>query len=422
MKKRLLITGLRAPVALDLARQFNRSGWQVIAADSQHLPIGRLSNALQSYHRLPAAALDHHAYADAVADLIQRERIDVLLPTCEEAFFIARHKDKLSELCEVLTSDWQTMQFLHDKANVTEIVKGTDLNAPDTQRVTNVEEARADHQKHAGEIVLKKSFSRFARGVVIKPTADDLARLNYTDNWISQQFITGQEYCVYGFALNGELKAFCAYRPTFRLGTASSYYFENVADPILQKFAQDVCRKHHIHGQISFDIIKTGDHQYYLLECNPRATSAVHLFPATASLPQVFNDDQIEIITPPPAIKPCSPWRWFCSVCPVPLKGANLAVGGGHGVPRKTPFSARKTSARPWGSSSPWGKGYILPQNIAAIPSPPPPLIRNGMASRWINPPSYKDSTLCFTGKSLSRGPFMSKSSICGRTRSREVD
>ncbi|WP_417783780.1 ATP-grasp domain-containing protein [Terasakiella pusilla] len=300
MKKRLLITGLRAPVALDLARQFNQSGWQVIAADSQHLPIGRLSNALQSYHRLPAAAADHHAYADAVADLIQRERIDILLPTCEEAFFIARHKDKLSELCEVLTSDWQTMQFLHDKANVTEIVKGTDLNAPETQRVTNAAKALNAHQKHAGEIVLKKSFSRFARGVVIKPTTDDLARLNYTDNWISQQFITGQEYCVYGFALNGELKAFCAYRPTFRLGTASSYYFENVADPILQKFAQDVCRKHHIHGQISFDIIKTENHQYYLLECNPRATSAVHLFPATASLPQVFNDDQTEIITPPP--------------------------------------------------------------------------------------------------------------------------
>lgn len=297
--KRILITGLRAPVALDLARQFHRSGWQVIAADSQHLPIGRLSNALQSYHRLPAAALDHHAYAAALADLIQRERIDVLLPTCEEAFFIARHKDKLSELCEVLTSDSQTMQFLHDKAHVTEIVKGTDLSAPTTQCLPNAQVALNTHQQQAGEIVLKKSFSRFARGVVIKPAADDLARLNYDDNWIGQQFITGQEYCVYGFALNGELKAFCAYRPTFRLGTASSYYFENIVDPTVQKFAHDVCRKYHIHGQISFDIIKTEEGQSYLLECNPRATSAVHLFTPKTALPQIFNDDQTGLLTPP---------------------------------------------------------------------------------------------------------------------------
>ena len=33
--KRLLLTGARAPVALDLARQFASAGWQVHTADSQ---------------------------------------------------------------------------------------------------------------------------------------------------------------------------------------------------------------------------------------------------------------------------------------------------------------------------------------------------------------------------------------------------
>ena len=41
--KRILLTGARAPVTLDLVRHFHRAGHEVYVADSIYLPLARLS-------------------------------------------------------------------------------------------------------------------------------------------------------------------------------------------------------------------------------------------------------------------------------------------------------------------------------------------------------------------------------------------
>ena len=51
--RRVLLTGARAPIALDLARQFAAAGWQVHTADSQPAHATSASGAVHCHHRVP---------------------------------------------------------------------------------------------------------------------------------------------------------------------------------------------------------------------------------------------------------------------------------------------------------------------------------------------------------------------------------
>jgi len=75
----------------------------------------------------------------------------------------------------------------------------------------------------------------------------------------------------------GKMKACCFYRPEIRFGKGASIYFESVDYSTLKEKIQAFGESLNFHGQLSFDFIdKNG--KYYVLECNPRATSGAHLF------------------------------------------------------------------------------------------------------------------------------------------------
>lgn len=110
---RVLLTGVRAPVALDLARRFHARGDHVIGADSVACPLGRYSNCLAAYVRFPRPAQSERAFVGALQELIAEQKIDLLLPTCEELFYISRHRDSLP--CAVLADSLDKLAPLHDK-------------------------------------------------------------------------------------------------------------------------------------------------------------------------------------------------------------------------------------------------------------------------------------------------------------------
>ena len=57
---------------------------------------------------------------------------------------------------------------------------------------------------------------------------------------------------------------------------AAGVYFARVENEQIKRFVCSFCEKHQITGQISFDFI-VNSHDVYLIECNPRATSGMHL-------------------------------------------------------------------------------------------------------------------------------------------------
>jgi hypothetical protein len=317
----VLILGGRAPVALDHARRFTAQGWRVVMADSVSCRLAGWSRAVAATVRL---APPRHAPAQFIADLnavIARERIDLVVPTCEEVFFLSRYRSALPASCRVLADDFDVLRQLHSKWEFTKLAAGC---APDSALVENLDQAR---EWAAGRpLVLKPEFSRFGVHVRLYPQGmpSTPAPLPPLGPWVAQAYCAGQELCSYSVAERGVLTAHAVYRPVHRLHRSSSFYFAPHASEPIQRFVADLVARLQFTGQISFDWIDSGDGQPRVLECNPRATSGLHLFGLEDAVPAALHGEVGRCITPRGGARMLGPVMYSAGLAQA-LAGGGLA-------------------------------------------------------------------------------------------------
>ncbi|GLS22307.1 hypothetical protein GCM10007874_53250 [Labrys miyagiensis] len=274
---RLLVTGARAPVAVEIARLLLAAGHQVHTADSGPFDLAGGVRGVRR-HRLPPPRQQPAAFARAVAELVAREGIERVIPTCEEVFYLAAAREQGHAL-PLFAPGFETLRRLHDKHAFITLAAGLGLPVPHTQLLESREQAMA-LAPLARDLVFKPAFSRFGTETLVGERPD---RVSPTPQrpWVAQERLQGEEFCLYAVASAGRLDAFCAYRPLYRLGRASSFYFEPVAAPDGEALVRRVTGALAYTGQIAFDAIRTPDGRLLPIECNPRATSGVHLLAGT---------------------------------------------------------------------------------------------------------------------------------------------
>ena len=287
--RNVLILGGRAPAALDHARRFAHQGWTVRVADSIPCQISGASRAVSATLRV---ASPRHAPARFMDDLRRASLtydIDLIVPTCEEVFFVSRYRDRLPAHVRVVADDFEKMRAVHSKWRFLSLARECGVDVPDSARVASLDEAR----DWAGTrpVVLKPEYSRFGVHVRIyrhgiPSGAPPLAPLGH---WVVQAFAEGREFCSYSVADRGRLVAHSVYRPEWRMSTSSSFYFEAVRIEAIRCFVEHFARKLDFTGQLSFDWIQHESGRMSVLECNPRATSGCHLFAPDDPLPDALN-------------------------------------------------------------------------------------------------------------------------------------
>lgn len=277
----VLITGARAPVAVDLARSFAAAGHRVHLADSVTGWAARLSRSVTATHLLAPPRTHFPRFAAGLRDLVARLDPVAILPTCEEVFYVAAAG--LGE--RVLAPPSAVLRTLHSKIGFACHARGLGLAAPETWRI----ESRADlgALPVAPEaLVFKPDFSRFATHTLIRPTRAQLHVINPTPAlpWAAQRVVAGEELCLWSFARQGRLVASVVYRPLWRHGMAAAYAFEAVDCPGALAMARTIAEADSLTGHLSFDVIVTPDGTVMPIECNPRAVSGLHLFDARPEL------------------------------------------------------------------------------------------------------------------------------------------
>jgi len=287
----ILLTGGRAPVTLELARAFHRFGHRVIVAESVRHHLCRGSRAVESSYRVPAPNMDTESFLKALESIIVNERVDVLIPTCEEIFFVAQGLDRLRKHCKVLVSPIDLLGELHDKWRFTLLAKRHGLTVPETELIRTIEEwlSLASEERMGESLVLKPVFSRFASRVIFLDKGDSLVerRRLLTETlssvspktpWVAQRRVTGAGICTYSVTYDGEVLAHTAYQNRYRVGQGSAIYFQHMEHEASYEWVRKLVKAIHFTGQIAFDFIEEQDGGLYALECNPRATSGIHLF------------------------------------------------------------------------------------------------------------------------------------------------
>lgn len=299
MTRTILITGARAPVALHLARLLCAAGERVLLADSLKRPLAAASRCHAGYHRLPPPRFAPGPFTDALVELIAREGITDVLPTCEEVFHLAIARDRRPMGARLIAPPLHLLAEAHDKHRFIERCAALGLPVPATARVTSAGDLAA-HAASARDLVFKPVWSRFATRTLVRPSPARVRRLSptQTDPWIVQEALTGDEISAWALARNGRVVALAAYRGLARAGRGAAVAFAPVADPTVRAFVRRYVEGTGWEGQIAFDLMRLPDGRVLPLECNPRATSGVHFFnepcafrdTLVADGPEVFPD------------------------------------------------------------------------------------------------------------------------------------
>lgn len=271
---RILITGSRAPAALELVRNFGLCGWEVYAADSIDAAIARYSAYVKRFFTVHAPRSDERAFVDDLCDIVRKHGIDVVFPTCEEIFWIAKNLAEIRARCraQIICEPLEKLDVLHNKYKFIRFAKGLGIAVPDTHLIAeNVPIAQTNAQKEQ-KIVLKPVYSRFGEDVIVAEPSD-IAFDGLHGKWIAQEFIEGEPVCSYGYAENGVLKFNICYRSPVRARTFTAFapFVCGAVTKMVQTIAEALC----FTGNLSFDFIRRGD-AYIPIECNPRITSGIH--------------------------------------------------------------------------------------------------------------------------------------------------
>ena len=270
---RVLITGARAPVAIEWARLLMRQGHQVTMSDCCRLPLGRFLTGIDRYVRTTSPRQDPQQYQNEIVKLVEDHQIQMLIPTCEEIFYLAQFSHLLKQT-NCLISELELLLSLHDKSAVFELLSGlAGVKFPMTKKLTTSTQIDPEW-----ESILKPTFCRFGEQVIRDIKQVDLHHLDISHStpWVQQQKLTGQTLCNYALFDQGKLIAHQVYRPDYCVNGSAATYFQPIEHEAINTFINAFAKQFQFHGQVSFDFI---EHQgeCYVIECNPRATSGLHL-------------------------------------------------------------------------------------------------------------------------------------------------
>jgi hypothetical protein len=289
MSRTIVVTGARAPAALHLARVFHGAGHRVILADTFRYPMSLKTRMKDGYVRLPPPRQSFSDYAAAIAALVAREAPDLVVPTCEEVFYLAAARDRRGIEIPLFAPHFDALAQVHNKADFAEMAVGLGADPPLTLRL----ERREDLSKlpaPAGNFVFKPAWSRFGSRVLIRPSEADIAKLRPTadDPWVAQAYLPGEEISSYAVAVDGRVTAFQSYRPTYRVGHGAGVAFAAEDVPAARQFVAGLVSRLRWTGQISFDFRRDEAGELRVIECNPRATSGIHYFGPNDGLAEAF--------------------------------------------------------------------------------------------------------------------------------------
>ncbi|TFK22246.1 carbamoylphosphate synthase large subunit [Coprinopsis marcescibilis] len=299
-KLNVLLSNGRFPVTLDLARQLRTAGHKVFVADCMHYHVCKFSNVVTRSFHTPSPREDAEGYVAGIVDAIRNANIDIVIPMHEEILYlaeVAQSNDLLRS--RLLAPPFQTLVMLHNKWEFSRFLTQNGLGVPNTVLCRNYEDVQALDKSI--EWALKPGYGRASMSVFhLRPgkplPAPDEIGISEDVHYVAQEWTPGQRYCTYSVLQSGKVTALGAYpvkdtidvhmlvTPALFLGS-SCVYFEVIEKPEIRAFV-DRLAAHlpGVSGQFALDLVERQDGVFVAIECNPRATSGIHLFSGTSRL------------------------------------------------------------------------------------------------------------------------------------------
>lgn len=296
-KKKILLTGARSACALELARHLFFAGHEVYAADTSTMHVARFSKAVKRFYATPSPRFACREFIDKIIEVVKKEEIDLVIPIWEEVGYLSKYLDKFRGLCDVFCAPFEVIHSLHNKWLFTKKLQEFGIIAPHTVLIFNREQLK--HINFSRPYVLKAVYSRGGRKVhIVDSSTPPKIEIQEGNPWIAQEFIKGTHYCSYSVCQSGRLLAHATYPVQYTMDGKSCIAFEETRHDGIRLWIKNFVSKIEYTGQIAFDFIEKSDGSLYAIECNPRATSGMHLFKLEDRLDKAFLNQTTSTIIP----------------------------------------------------------------------------------------------------------------------------
>lgn len=266
---KIIITCPRAPISIEWIKIANRSSHEVILVDSLDYPIGKFYKNT-TYIKVPSPKNDFVGYKKEMVKLFAYA--DMVIPNCEDIFFLSKVRNLIKSNIFFFMPEDKLLFKLHHKYDFFELLN-LHVRVPKSRIIKFKEEIQENKNT-----ILKPIYSRFGRNVIRDVNFEKIKDITVSEKhqWVQQKFIRGEAICNYAICEYGKVISHVVYKPKYLLNQAASTYFEYHEDSRCEAFIRQFAKENNYHGQVAFDFIDDGK-DLYILECNPRATSGLHL-------------------------------------------------------------------------------------------------------------------------------------------------
>jgi hypothetical protein len=304
--KTVLLTTGRQAKTLHAVRALKEIGCRVIVTDYQEMSCSAVSTACDGrYVMAPLDSKNVARWVDRLEEIIIKEKVDLVLPmsTINEALFIGVAKDWLQKkypnvifACEGL----DMMAKLDHKGSFAKMCMENGVPVPEDGIVSSVKELEQDVPFGKMDVIVKRIESSVNREteikIVLKEQGVAPKGVNPTssDPWQWQRFIKGIEYSAWFVCFEGKITFQGCYQQE-----ADLLYFDGIPVPKeIETAISKLVAKYNLTGQYAFDYFQeTSTGQYFIIECNPRASSVLEGVSGTPGWAASFFGDDMRHAT-----------------------------------------------------------------------------------------------------------------------------
>lgn len=302
---RVLVTSSRNPFALDIVRKLGTTGHRVVASDCYHGASGSHSKYLTGHVITASPRFATDRFLTDINDIIMRFDIELILPTFEEAFYLAARARDLAAGVPLFTGSFENLARLHDKASFRSVAELAGVPVPETVVATDQAELRAAIERFP-RYFARAAFSR--GGIALLTNTGPLAGQIAVEDceptaeqpWLVQPFVDGPMVCSYSIVVDGRITGHCTYRAPeqWAHSTGISFLAVDSAETLAhaQRFVDTLDRSYT--GQLSFDYVDHGG-KLLAIECNPRTTDGVMLMEEKDLSEALFGAPAEPLVVPP---------------------------------------------------------------------------------------------------------------------------
>lgn len=298
MQKNILLTAGRSPLTLDLARQLHEAGHRVFIAETMKLHVCRFSNSVCKSFIIPSPRFYSEDFVEALIKIVNEEKIDLIIPIYEEIIYLSKALHRFPKTCQIFCPPFEMLNTLHNKWLFYSKLRELGIETPTTHLIKSNEDLKK--VDFSTSYALKACYSRASLSLKKISSHHALPEIIFEPKnpWVVQEWLEGKKYCTYSICQSGKLMAHATYPVRYAIDGNSCITFQAIEHPGIFEWIQKFVSLLNYSGQIAFDFIELPNKKLFALECNPRATSGVHLFYAEDRIDRAFLNSATETILP----------------------------------------------------------------------------------------------------------------------------